>query len=140
MPREGPELMGTWGVESFENDGASDWAYDLESSGNLRFIQETLEAVLKADYVDASLGENGVAASEVVACLRGNPGPMLPDSVSDWVKQRPQDVPGDLVEKALGVLRRVQSPPSELLELWEESAEFASWQAALSSLQHRLSA
>jgi len=132
--------MGTWGVESFENDGASDWAYDLEASHDLGFLQETLDAVLEAEYVDASLGENGVAAAEVVACLQGHPGAALPESVVGWLKKNQLTLPEDLVPKALQVVRRVQSPPSELLELWEDSTEFASWQAALTSLQHRLGA
>jgi hypothetical protein len=131
--------MGTWGFGSFENDGASDWAYDLASTG-VALLHDTLQEVLAngEDCVEAGPAENAVAAAEVVATLGGKSGKELPDSVAEWVRSHRQDLTPFLREMALSALERVQRPPSELLELWEESPEFAQWQEAMNDLRQRL--
>jgi len=49
----------------------------------------------------------------------------------------PQDqAPEDIVQAALAVIDRVLSPPSELLELWDEG-DASEWRAAVDELRKR---
>ena len=135
--------MGTWGTGSFDSDGASDWLYDLESASGLELLYSTLDEVVglvPQAYLDARDAENAIAAAEVVATLRGRPAPSQPDSLRNWLEANYEEPPTDLIDKALRAIQRVQSPPSELLELWEESAEFSAWQGFLEDLERRLKA
>src|SRR5690606_32360187 len=71
----GGTAMGHWGTEPFENDDASDWAWELEE-GDLR--SQLFAAVSAAadwpadDYLDNLAGANAVAAAQVIAHLRGH--------------------------------------------------------------------
>lgn len=130
--------MGTWGTGSFENDGASDWVYELEGSSGFAFLEETLDAGLSSDYLDAPDAENAIAAAETVACLLGRAGPSPTESLKKWVAAQSQAPTDPLRSKALAVVQRVQTAPSELLELWEESDDLEGWRAELSALSSRL--
>ena len=132
--------MGTWGPGSFENDHASDWVFDLEESDGLPFLEQSIEAVaaLGDDYLEAHVAESAIAAAETLACLRGRPGKNLTESLENWLAANSQDVPSGLLQRAQAALERVQRPPSELLELWEESAEFSNWQDSMQNLVRRL--
>ena len=48
--------------------------------------------------------------------------------------------PKALVEKALDVIERVLSEPSELLELCGETEDFIAWEESVKDLSKRLSA
>ena len=79
--------MGAWGTGNFENDTALDWVWDLKTATNLKLIEQAVSDALGAsDFLDADLGCTCLAAAEVVAALRGNPGEGLPEDVSAWVK------------------------------------------------------
>lgn len=130
--------MGTWGVGSFENDGASDWVYELEASPGLAFLEETLEAGLATGYLETTEGENAVGAAETVACLLGRPGEYIPESLENWVAANKLPVSPQLRAKAVAAVQRVQSEPSELLELWSEGEEAEAWRASLADLVVRL--
>ena len=75
--------MGTWGVGSFENDQAGDWVLDLEESTGFEFLEQTLRKVtsLGDEYLEAADSESAIAAAETLACLRGNPGENLSESL-----------------------------------------------------------
>jgi len=130
--------MGTWGTGSLQNDGASDWVYDLESSSGFAFLDETLETGLTADYLDASEAENAIAAAETVACLLGRPGANLTESLETWVRAQTQAPTDDLRAKAVAAVTRACTAPSELLELWEDTDDLEAWRAELASLITRL--
>lgn len=135
--------MGAWGVGSFDNDTACDWAYDLQGMEDLSFVEETLDAVLQAvEYLEAPEAEMAVAAAEVLARLRGNPAEKdaYTEKVDRWVESHPDTPPKSLIDKALKSLDRIQADNSELNELWEESDEFAAWQGAVDDLRRRLTA
>lgn len=132
--------MGTWGTGSFENDGASDWVYELESSSGLAFINETLDAVLGDGYQESTEAENALGAAETVACLLGKPGTYIPESLEAWLTGQKLAVSAELKAKAAAAVRRVQTPPSELLELWDEGGQGDEWRASLADLLARLSA
>jgi hypothetical protein len=46
--------MGAWSIESFGNNTACDWAYDLKKTSDLSLVHETIEGVLDAgdDYLE----------------------------------------------------------------------------------------
>jgi hypothetical protein len=130
--------MGTWDATSFGNDTAVDWTYGLEDDG-LQHIESALDATQSDEELEASVGEEAVAAAEVVARMRGKPGVVdsYSQTVDDWVKARGKPPAPALVRKAVAALDRVTQPPSELLGLWQESDEGA-WTDAIDDLRERL--
>ena len=130
--------MGTWGTGSLQNDGASDWVYELEASSGFAFLEETLDTGLTPDYLGASEAENAIAAAETVACLSGRPGANLTESLENWVRAQSQAPTASLRAKAVAVVQRVQSASSELLELWEDTDDLEAWRTDLAALGKRL--
>ena len=137
--------MGTWGVGTFENDTASDWAFEMEGAEDLTPVLQAITSVLQTgdDYLDVDDACCALAACEVVARLKGNWG--VRDAYSEpvdlWVQtysktnsEKPRDV---LVEGALAAIDRVLKPPSELLELWQED-DATEWIAAVGELRERV--
>ncbi|MDX1521513.1 MAG: DUF4259 domain-containing protein [Anaerolineae bacterium] len=135
--------MGAWGVDTFDNDTACDWAYELEDVHDLSLVRETLDRVLAVGeaYLDADDGCEGLAACEVIARLKGNYGirNAYTEAVDEWVKQHASLPTDDLVDPALAVIERVLTAPSELLELWEEG-DAAEWRRAVEALRNRVAA
>lgn len=135
--------MGAWSKDSFGNDTACDWAYGLEEVSDLGLVGKTIQKVVDSrdDYLEAPDAEEAIAAVEVIARLKGNFG--LRDSYTEttdkWVRAHPQQPPPDLVALASQALDRILTPPSELLELWQESAEFESWKSSVTDLKNRAS-
>ncbi len=133
--------MGAWGVGSFENDAARDWAYDLEAAADLSPVEEALDKVLQGDsgYLDADDAEEALAAVEVIAGLQGNPSEE-PEPVDEWVSAHKQEVPARLAKKSHAAIARILGDDSELVELWRDSGSFDEWQAAVSDLRSRIRA
>jgi Domain of unknown function (DUF4259) len=135
--------MGTWGVGSFENDNAVDWTYDLEGKSDLSFIEATLDKVLNlgASYLEAPDAEECIAAADAVARLSGQFGvrDAYTTSIDNWVSQVSVKPSSQLREKARRALDRILQQPSELLELWEESADTKAWKDSVMALASRLS-
>ena len=46
--------MGAWGHRAFDNDGANDWAYDLEGTSDFSVVESALEQLESVgdDYLD----------------------------------------------------------------------------------------
>jgi hypothetical protein len=133
--------MGAWSADTFGNDAACDWASGLEDVHDLRLVRRALDAVLSVsdDYLDSDIACEGLAACEVVARLKGHWGlrNAYTETVDQWVEAHPIKPPENLVRAALAAIARILSPPSELLELWEE-ADAEEWRAAVEDLQHRV--
>ena len=133
--------MGAWSTESFGNDIACDWAYELEETSDLSYVRETIQRVLDSgdEPLDADVASEAIAAVEVVARLKGNFGLRDADSeaTDTWVETHSQPPPPDLIVLAAQALDRILIQPSELLELWEESDEFEAWKHAVSDLKRR---
>lgn len=130
--------MGAWSHEPFGNDAASDWKYGLLEAEDLEPIESTLDAVLEVgdDYLDADLASEAIAAVEVLAKLvgKGTQRDSYTAEVDQWVKQHPRRPNASLMTKAKRALQRIQSPDSELLELWDESEEATAWKATMQAL------
>ena len=133
--------MGAWGPNTFDNDAACDWTYDLEKTRDLRLVRETLARVeaVGAKYLEAAAASQGLAACEALARLRGKWGlrNAYTEALDAWVNTHKQDPPGDLVEQGVRVIDRVLTAPSELLELWSEG-DSEDWQTAVADLRKRL--
>lgn len=134
--------MGAWGVGSFDNDTAVDWTYGLESARDLLYVEAALDAVLQAGdaELDADAGTCAIAAAEVVARLLGNFGEenSYTETADKWVRAHPLKPSAELRQKAREALERVRTPPSELLELWEEGGAGDDWTDAVADVESRI--
>jgi len=134
--------MGTWGIDSFDNDDAADWAFSLEEADDLTLVDRTLQEVLDTgqDYLEANVACESLAACEVLARLKGHHGRLDPYSepVDQWVAAHKTLSPQPLVQKALGAIDRILTPPSELMDLWEEAGRREEWRAAVEELRSRV--
>ena len=132
--------MGAWDVDTFDNDTACDWTYDLENVSDLSYVRDTLNSVIEIgdEYLDADDACMALAACEVLARLKGNFGKRdaYTESADKWVEAHPQTPPPELIATALTVIDRIRTAPSELLELWEEDG--AGWLAAVDALRKRV--
>ena len=135
--------MGAWSKDSFGNDTACDWAYSLVEATELGPVRKAIQKVLDSDkeYLEAPDAEEAIAAVEVVARLKGNFGARnaYTEATDNWVKAHPQYPPPDLVALGSQALDRILQPPSELLELWQESTEFEAWKSSVLDLKRRAS-
>ena len=134
--------MGAWGTGAFDNDTACDWAGELVESSDLSLIETTLDNVLQAGsgYLEAPEAEEALAAAEVVARLQGNWGvrDVYTAPVDEWVEENNLVPTEDLTQKAIRTIDRILAPPSELLELWEETGDdLKAWKASLDDLRSR---
>ena len=136
--------MGAWSPEPFGNDSALDWAQDLLESDGPAFLAATFETVLEeeGEYLDAELGEVGLAAAEVLARLLGKPlpGSELPETLAQWLAGpgREVEVDAGLRAQALAALERIAGNASELHELWAETDALGEWLAQVKALRAAL--
>lgn len=133
--------MGAWGHGSFENDDALDFLAELLGSGDTSPIREVLDHVLTStEYVEAPDASQCIAAAEVVAAALGRPtaAALRKQDVAAWIVQVKPRVDATLVAQMAEALTRILAPNSELGELWQESDEFAEWQAAVEEVRSQL--
>jgi Domain of unknown function (DUF4259) len=135
--------VGSWGTGAFDNDTAHDWVNELDGATDLSSIDAAFDVVLHAqdDYLEAPDAEQAIAAAYVIArLLHRNAPSVAPSPVDMWVEACQAMPSPDIIDRAVRALARVQHEPSELLELWSDTADFAAWQAGLSELSLRLQA
>jgi hypothetical protein len=134
--------MGAWGGNTFDNDTARDWAYGLEDTHDLALVTSALQAVVGsgAEPLDADLACEALAACEVIARLKGQWGARdaYTEIVDAWVVAHPAAPTSDLVSAATTAIDRVLSPPSDLVDLWNDSADAEQWRAAVADLRERV--
>jgi hypothetical protein len=128
--------MGTWGVYAFENDDASDWVYELETSADASIVRQALE-VRDAEYLELSDGHVAIAAAEVVAAALGYGGPPIPPEVEEWLSQYGQLLTREDAIAAITATDRVRMGRSELREMWNE-ADARAWTSGMDDLRRRL--
>ncbi|WP_163831844.1 DUF4259 domain-containing protein [Spartinivicinus ruber] len=133
--------MGAWSHEPFGNDTSCDWKYDLEEYSDLRFLEQTIDKALSADqdYLEASEGEEAIAAVEVIAKIlgRGTQSDAYTADVDNWVKNIGLKPSSELIAKANKVLILVMSDKSELVELWEGQDK---WKRTIEKLTEAINA
>lgn len=130
--------MGTWGKKAFENDTASDWVWMLqESDGDTVLLEALTKEPDPEGGFEAPDSEEGLAAAEVVAALKGYPSPDLPKEVTEWVEKNKGTKIDHLIPLALQMIDSTLEQ-SELLELWSESDDLENWKALVLDLRARL--
>jgi hypothetical protein len=134
--------MGTWSVDSFGNDDAADWAYELEEAEDLGPIEAAIEGVLAVgdEYLEAPEAAIALAAAEVLARLCGKPGEKnsYTEAADKWVARIQVKPPVELIDKAQAAIARILAEDSELKELWQESDEYDAWLASIEGLRARV--
>lgn len=134
--------MGTWGTGVFENDTACDFADAVAYGGGMIALVDALDRVLspEGESLEAPEAEEGLAAAEIVARLRGSAGEATAytAAIDAWIRDSHPPVSDEMVEKAKQAISRILSEPSELLELWAASTEFDSWKRCIEGLSKRL--
>jgi hypothetical protein len=137
----GPATAGAWDTGPFDNDDALDWVWELSESDDLSIIKSTLNsAASSSGYLEAPTASMAIAAAEVVAALRGNSRPDLPDEVSEWVDDHKLSVGDDLLKIARAAIENTKNTESsELAQLWMDSEELMdSWLKNVDDLLKRL--
>jgi hypothetical protein len=130
--------MGAWSHEPFGNDTACDWSYGLLETNDLSSVEAALDAVAEIgeDYLESDIAMEAIAAAEVLAKLlgKGIQTDSYTEEIDQWVTAHPQKPSSALLAKARRAIQRIQSEPSELLELWEEGDEANAWKDSLQKL------
>ena len=134
--------MGTWEADPFGNDSACDWQYDLEEVDDLSLIGSTIQQIhdAGAELIEAPDAEEAIAAADTIARLKGRfyVRNSSTESVDRWVAGHKLKPPQELVDAAIKAIERILTRPSELLELWEDSEDFESWNQHMEDLKTRL--
>lgn len=133
--------MGTWGIGTFENDTACDFAGEVADGGGFASLEKALDRVeaVGGGYLEASDAAEALAAADIIARLRGNPGEQTAytETIDQWVGRQPSP-PQELVEKARRCVSRILADPSEIVELWQDTDEFDVWKRAVEAVSARL--
>ncbi len=133
--------MGAWGIGIFENDAALDWLNELIKSTSSEFIEKSIEIVLsEEEYLDYDDCSSALAASEIIASLRGNPPIKLPDEVESWIAENSVKINEGLTKKAIEAINRIKEN-SEVKELiGEDTDDINLWINEIDGLISRLKA
>lgn len=130
--------------ESFSNDDAADWLGEFLETPKIGEIRSALSAAADLDseaYLEVREARIAIAAVEFVAWALGRgpawwPSPILKELNTPQMKRLSQKLP-ELKPLAIQAVNRVLEQ-SELKELWEESSDYGSWEAAVKNLLQRL--
>ena len=134
--------METWSHESFGNDTANDWAYELEDATDFSVIEAALQVALDEgdEYLDADLAMEAIAAVEVIAKRlgKGTQSDVYTEKVDQWLETISEQPSDDLLSLAKRVLERIVADDSELKELWLEPDEYELWLGSIQQLKDAL--
>jgi hypothetical protein len=131
--------VGFWGVAGFENDAASDWfLLVVEAPDPGVVMASAIDDVLSAaEFLEADVCCQAIAAAELCACCAGQLPNRLPDNVDGWVQANPHGPHADEVKLAVQAITRVREE-SELRDYWEDSEDLSRWLAEVDDLLSRL--
>ena len=134
--------MGAWGKGTFENDTACDFAANVAEENGLVVLEQALDRVLasQTNYLEAPDAEEGLAAADIVARLKGSQGAQTAYTakIDAWVERSKMPPSEALLEKARRSITRILTEPSELLELWRDSEDFEVWKSSVEEVSSRL--
>ena len=130
--------MGSWSHEPFGNDTAADWAYGLDNSKDLAYVEAAINRVVATeDYLEADISEEAIAAVEVIAKMlgKGTQADAYTEGADIWVAAATVTPSEALREKAVLALNRIMAGESELAELWTEGDSGDEWAQAVAQLR-----
>jgi hypothetical protein len=132
--------MGTWGIRTFENDDASDWAADLQQSKGNSLLKSSLGGKhVEGSYLEAPECVRILCAGEVILGITAKPRPSIPEDVVSWIAAHKELHVGNLVPLAVAGVQEVLSNDSELNELWAENEEdYSRWKQDVTGLWNAL--
>ena len=132
--------MGTWGINNFENDDASDWVFTLEKSKGLDGLLQPINKIIsETGYLETPYCTEALAAAEIISASRSNDFTKIPDEAKQWLEKKPglfSKKPEILISHAKLAQQAVQKilTSSELQELWEETDDYEDWKMILNDL------
>jgi hypothetical protein len=132
--------MGAWGTGPFQNDTAGDFVDVVTDGDGLVAIEDAFDHVLEADDDDleAPTAEEAIAGAAIVARLKTGVSLAGEEAIEAWVAKDQPQVSPDLIAKAWQAVARIMTEPSELLDLWRESDDFAGFRASIDGLLRSL--
>ncbi|MGW2266312.1 DUF4259 domain-containing protein [Streptomyces koyangensis] len=130
--------MGKWGYGPFDNDGAADFAGDLNAtppSGRIRAIRAALASVAGdgSPHIDGGRAELAIAAAALT--VRGVQGCDEFQSVAWGPNGEIPQIPKELVSLALEAISRLLVTSNDLGDDWSVEEEGAEWFAMLRRLK-----
>jgi Domain of unknown function (DUF4259) len=128
--------MGTWGTGPFDDDGASDWVWELQEATDWAVVEQALRGaadVSGSSYLEAPDGQIAWAGAAVVAAALPSPAVAVTPEVAEWLSTHAEELPTDLRPLALRAVQRVMAANSELAELWAEAGE-DEWRSNMETL------
>lgn len=133
--------MGAWGAGIFENDGASDFVWDVDAAPAIPTLIKPIDAVValvkSGDYLEMGFCEEANAAAELLAALRSGDHSALSESaieVIGKIKDKPSTVE---IDRARAVVERI-TKDSEMAEAFADSDVAETWLAVMLGLRDRL--
>ncbi|MGW4200859.1 DUF4259 domain-containing protein [Streptomyces sp. NPDC004726] len=133
--------MGTWDIGPFDNDTAADFSGHVDDAPpgeRADVLRGALVSVIEAgEYVESYEGARAIAAAALIASQAPGGEPVV---TSYGPKLPLPDLPVELRGLAVDALRRVLGKESELVELWEETADKGPWGQGVDRLLKVLSA
>ena len=130
--------MGAWDVGPLDNDGATDFLAEWQSTEDFDHLDELLTEVLDLEdsYVEIELGQSVVAGGYILAALVNESQEELfeeDEDSEDWAMGLPEpDVA--LLTKLVKCLRRILKEESEIRENWEETDDYEAWKASVTEI------
>jgi len=105
------ERVGTWGTGPFDDDGASDWVWELQEAQDWRVVETALRGAADVgpdDYLEAP-------------------------EVTEWIARHRETRPSEVRPLALQAVRRVLGANSELVDLCKEAGD-DEWRANVNAV------
>ena len=131
--------MGAWGVESFANDDAMDWAGELERVG-LPAVPRTRSPRSSSWRTTSSKRRSAPRRwprrRSSRPCEGGRPR-CFRRRVASWIPHHPGAPDPELTESARAAVSAILAR-SELQELWDESDDAQAWREWVTGLRARL--
>ncbi|MEU0382233.1 DUF4259 domain-containing protein [Streptomyces cyaneofuscatus] len=130
--------MGKWGYGPFDNDGAADFAGDLDATPLSRRIQ-TIRAALASvagdgsPHIDGGRAELAIAAAALT--VRGVEGGDEFQSATWGPNAKIPQIPKELAPLALEAISRLLATSNDLRDDWGVEEEGAEWLAMLRRLK-----
>ena len=133
-----PSLADSWGVSSFENDDALDWAFELEEESLLRTLASTAEAANSGKNLGLSTCAIGLAIADILSAMQSKIYGHLPDDVAVWARANRDILSPESSSQAQRVISSCAKPnQSALASHWVENSP-SEWKSYIAELNARL--